>query len=783
MAGNLWLTCQTDSTISAMYTPTALFRGILWICLDAFHHRAMQVIAEWRQQAQHEAGARLERQTQANRSVFTAALHALRRILAPATVASGVHAVAADDPLYAAVCLVGEAAGVPIAPPALGRSGTRLHPLAEIARRSHFRTRRVMLLGDWHRHDNGPLLAYLAAGQRPVALLPDGPQRYRLVDPATGQQQPVTLAVAETLTGEAQILYRSFPMQRLDLYGVLAFGLYGLRGDVLMLITMGLLAGLIALATPIATGQIIASILPRADLTMHGMVIASLALAAFGTAAFTVTRSFALLRIQIRMDASIQTAVWDRLLMLPASFFRNYSSGDLADRANGISTIRQVLGDTVIQTVINGVFSVFSLALLFWYSGTLAFIALGIIIVMLILSLTLAGMQLPLQREMIGRSGIIDTVLFQLLTGLAKLRLSASEPRAFARWAEPFSTIKDLTYRIRRLAAIQAALTAMFPVVASLILFAAVQGFLNRGGVAFGVGDFIAFHAAFGQFSAALIALLGTLTLLIALAPLYERVRPILDAMPEVSDLKTEPGPLDGHIEFSHIVFHYDPTAPPVINDVSATIDSGSYVAFVGASGSGKSTLVRLLLGFERPASGGVYLDGKDLAGLDLPAVRRQIGVVLQNGRIMAGTIFENVIGSLPLTIDDAWEAAEMAGFTDEIKAMPMGMHTVLSEGAGTLSGGQRQRLMIARSLVHKPRILILDEATSALDNRTQELVNHSLARMNMTRIVVAHRLSTVQHVDRIFVMRQGQIVEEGDFNTLMAKNGEFAELARRQMV
>lgn len=784
MTGNLWLTCPGDSTVSAVYTPTALFRGVLWNHLDAFHHRVMQVIAGQGQQTRQAAGTRLERQAQASRLAFSGALRQLSAILTPTQSDQGEAAATPEDPLYAAVCLVGAAAGVTVAPPAPGRSATRLHPLAEIARRSHFRTRRVVLLGDWHRQDNGPLLAYRAADRQPVALLPDGPQRYRLVDPITGQQQPVTTAVADTLSGEAHLLYRHFPAQPLRIRDVLAFGLHGLRRDFVTLMVMGVLTSLVALATPIATGQLFASVIPRADLGMHGMIIAGLTLAALGTAAFTITRSFALLRIQTRMDAGIQTAVWDRLLTLPAPFFRDYSSGDLADRANGVNTIREALSNTAIQAVINCVFSLSSLLLLFWYSARLAFIALGIVLVMLGLSLLLTRLQLPLQREMIRRSGLIEGLVFQLLTGLAKLRLSASEPRAFARWADRFGVTKDLTYRIRRLAALQSVLTALFPLLASIILFAAIHWLLQSGGAAgFGIGEFMSFNAAFGQFSAAMIALLGALTVLISIVPLYERVRPILETLPEVSDLKADPGSIDGRIEFSNIVFHYDPAAPPIISDVSLRIDSGSYVAFVGASGSGKSTLVRLLLGFERPAAGGVYIDGKDLSGLDMQAVRRQIGVVLQNGRIMAGTIFDNIIGSLPLTLEDAWEAAHMAGFADDVRAMPMGMHTVLSEGAGALSGGQRQRLMIARALAPKPRILILDEATSALDNRTQERVNHSLARMNMTRLVVAHRLSTIQNVDRIFVMRQGRIVEEGNFASLMAKNGEFAELARRQMV
>ncbi|EIC21460.1 NHLP bacteriocin export ABC transporter permease/ATPase subunit [Thiorhodovibrio frisius] len=795
LSGNLWLACENACTLSGIYTPTALFRGALWQSLDGFHRVFMGALAKRLAENQQRDAARLEQRAAGDRLTFGGALRRIAGILRPLgadrNLTEGLDATA--DPLHEAARLVAAASGISIAPPARAKNPLA-HPLEEIARRSQVRTRRVLLRDQWHRQDNDPLLGYLGADQRPVALIPDGPRRYRLIDPSTNTEQPVTDQVAEQLAGEAQVLYRPFPAHALNVREVLRFGLAGLRLDPATVLAMGLLTGLLALATPIATSQILSDIIPRADVSMHLMLVAGLVLAALGAAAFAVARSFAMLRLQTRMDARIQTAVWDRLLSLPVSFFRDYTAGDLADRANGINAIREVLSSTVIQAALNLVFSVFSLVLLFWYSWKLALVALAVVLVILGLSFLVTLMQLPLQREMIGRGGKIEGLVFQLLVGLSKLRISAAEARAFARWAEQFSITKDLTYRARRLAALQQVLNALFPLIASIVFFAMISFALNKsanpGGAefamaqsGFGIKEFLGFLPAFGQFSGAMTALLGTLTTLITIVPLYERARPILEAIPERSELKADPGALDGHIEFSSVLFRYDPQVPPAVNQVSLRIPSGSYVAFVGASGSGKSTLVRLLLGFEQPESGGVYIDGRDISGLDMQAVRRQIGVVLQNGRIMSGSIFDNIVGSLPLTIDDAWQAAEMAGFSDDIKQMPMGMHTVLPDGAASLSGGQRQRLMIARALVHKPRILILDEATSALDNRTQDVVNKSLAKLNMTRIVVAHRLSTIERVDRIFVMRQGSIAESGGFRELMDLNGEFAELARRQMV
>ncbi|MFN3461755.1 MAG: ABC transporter transmembrane domain-containing protein, partial [Oceanibaculum sp.] len=383
LAGNMWLTCETDCRITGAYTPTALFRGTLWSSLDSFHLAAMQVIARQREEAGARETQRLARKAGANRATFNASLRRIGGILAgPRDDGAFADTAATGDPLFDAASLVAQAAGIRLAPPP-DQPGTLLRPLADIARRAHIRVRRVVLFDDWYRRDNGPLLAYMAADNRPVALLPDGVARYVLVDPADGTRRPVTPALAGSLSGEAHVFYRPFPARAMRVREVFAFGLRGLRRDMATIALMGILAGLIALATPIATGHIFSSVIPRADIGSHLIIIAGLVLAALGTAVFTVTRSFAVLRVQTRMDSSIQTAVWDRLLALPVPFFRDYSSGDLADRANGINAIREVLSGTIMQSVMTVMFSLFSLLLLFWYSWKLAFIALGIVAVLL----------------------------------------------------------------------------------------------------------------------------------------------------------------------------------------------------------------------------------------------------------------------------------------------------------------------------------------------------------------------------------------------------------------
>ena len=780
-----WLGIDQPSVLSPVYTPTALLYGSLWPALDRFHLLVLRHLRATMVASREQEAARLQRQIQANNSIFDLALRRLGTVFGPPAALSPVPGEAGDELLLVALQAIGEQMGMQVRRPRQAIDRRVADPLHEICRASRMRSRNVLLERGWHRTDNGPLLGYLGDDRKPVALLPTGPRSYRMVDPATGEHRRVDAALAGTIAGGAVMLYRPLPPLPMSVKSVLRFAARGLAPDFRLIVAMGMLAGVIALLVPVLSGELFSEVIPRADLNTQASIVVALVFAALGTAVFEVVRGTALLRVQGRMDGVLQSAIWDRLLALPLSFFRRYTAGDLADRANSINAIREILTGVTVQAAIEAVFSVFSFALLFYYSWELALVTTGLVAAVLLVTLLLTVLQLPHQRALLEGSGKLQGVVFQCLVGIAKLRSSASETRAFARWAGHYAEIKRQTFSIRKLAALQRAFNAGFPSVATLTLFAyIVYGLLQADPpTEFNVGDFVAFNASLGQFLASMLTLTASLTTIIAIDPLYRRAQPILLAVPEVTDDKSDPGELQGAIDFSHVTFRYLAEGPPVLEDLSFSVRQGEYVAFVGGSGSGKSTILRLLLGFEQPESGGIYLDGKDLNSLDVAMVRAQIGVVLQSGRLMAGSIFDNIVGQTPLTLDDAMEAAEMAGLGDDIRAMPMGLQTVLSEGAGTLSGGQKQRLMIARALVRRPRILLLDEATSALDNRTQAVVNHSLDRLKLTRIVVAHRLSTIVNADRLFVVSEGRISETGTFRELMALGGEFAALASRQLV
>ncbi|HHP7246236.1 MAG TPA: ATP-binding cassette domain-containing protein, partial [Elainellaceae cyanobacterium] len=382
--------------------------------------------------------------------------------------------------------------------------------------------------------------------------------------------------------------------------------------------------------------------------------------------------------------------------------------------------------------------------------------------------------------------GKIYGLLVQLINGVPKLRIAGAEERAFAHWGHHYIQQLQLTLSTQQLEDGVNVFNTIMPTLTTIALFWLASTLINPEQVISGngltAGDFLAFNVAFGTFIGGATSLSLTLIEVLDIIPLWQRSQPILDAQPEVDLTKADPGRLSGNIHVDYLTFRYRDDGRLILDDVTIRANPGEFIALVGPSGSGKSTMIRLLLGFETPMSGTVYYDGQDLAGLDVSAVRRQLGVVLQNGRISAGTIFENISSGALITLDDAWDAAEMAGLADDVRAMPMQLHTLISEGGGNLSGGQRQRLIIARAIALKPRILLLDEATSALDNRTQAIVSQSLDRLNVTRVVIAHRLSTIRNADRIYVLKSGRVVQQGTFDELARQDGVFAQLIKRQV-
>jgi ATP-binding cassette subfamily C protein len=779
-----WLLAAPESRLQCVDSASFSQSDPEWHGLRAFHDVAFASFVVNRLAAAQQERDRLHAKAQADAGRVDGSLAMLGAPLGQARDEAAGHETDSGDPLLAASRIVGRHLGIEIKPHRGAREGNRFSdPVAAMARASGVRVRRVVLKGSWWKRDSGPMLAFTEDGNRPVALIPHGHSSYRLVDPSTSSGAAVGRRSALSLSGAAYVFYRSFPARELNAVDILRFGMRGCEKDIGAIFAIGALSGLLGLAVPILTGILFDSVIPGAQRDRLIHIAAILVVTAFSSSLFTLTRNFAVLRLEGRMDAFVQAAVWDRLLSLPAPFFRDYTSGDLATRAMGINSIRRQLTGITLSSILSSVFSVFSFALLFYYSVTLALLATVLVGIALVVTTVRGLLRLKYQRELSAIAGKISGMVLEFVNGIAKFRVSGTEDRAFAVWAAEFAKQKRVALDARRISNSVAVFNSAFPVISSAGVFYVTAGLIDQPGTAaLTTGSFLAFSAAFGQFMGATLDVGGRLVGLLSIVPLYERAKPILQRLPEVDLAKHDPGHLHGGIEVNHISFRYREDGPLVLRDTSLSIEPGQFVAIVGASGSGKSTLVRLLLGFERAESGAVYYDGQDLAGLDVQSVRRQIGTVLQNGRIVDGDIFANIIGSKALTMEDAWEAARMSGLDRDIEAMPMGMHTFVSNEGGGLSGGQRQRLMIARAIVSKPRILFFDEATSALDNQTQAAVSRSLEGLKTTRVVIAHRLSTIRKADKIVVLDKGAVVQVGSYDELIEREGLFADLAKRQI-
>ncbi len=655
--------------------------------------------------------------------------------------------------------------------------------LIDIACVSGFRVRRIRLGDEWWLHDQGPFLTWYEESESPVAMLPTGPGAYECIDPVAGSRESVDAETALSMSGFGYAFYAPLPNEKVERKEFFRFAFGDIKSEVPTILLSGLLLGLMSVATPWLTGKIFDDAIPQAEHGLLNQFAIGLFLIAFMTAAFQVTQKVAVLRIQGKVDYRAQAAIWDRLLNLPTTFFREFTAGDLADRASGVTQMRQLVAGAGVASILGFAASLLNVAQMAYYSRTLALVAVLLTLLYFLLNTVLIILQVRLQRKELLELGKLRGLVLQLITGVAKLRVTGAEPYAVSEWSQRFARQRKFSFKVGRMSNLVVVLNAGFPIFSSITLFCTMYYLKESADSDFNLstGEFLAFNAAFGIFLAAIQALSDACVSLLKIIPLFERMKPILEALPEVDDQKAAPGRLRGAIALHNVRFRYA-DGPWVIDDLSLEIEPGEFVAIVGGSGSGKSTLLRLLLGFEAPETGRVTYDGQDLASLDLRQVRQQLGVVLQDSRVLPADIYRNIVGSSSRTVEEAWAAAHKAGLDRDIRSMPMQMHTYLSEGGGGLSGGQRQRLLIARALVNAPKILLLDEATSALDNRAQAIVTESMNQLAATRIVIAHRLSTIRDADRICYLEHGVIREQGSFDELMAKDGAFARLARRQL-
>ncbi|MEU5595415.1 NHLP bacteriocin export ABC transporter permease/ATPase subunit [Streptomyces sp. NPDC020298] len=768
---------QYGSLYGAEAAADLLMDPAVWQSMVDQQYRLLTTLDRWIEQLERTHETRTAAGIKAGEAVRA---QADRTLLASIGRPSAKRTTAADaDAGYAACKLVAEAAGITLAEPAQsGTGGDRLDPVDQVALASRVRTRAVRLDGRWWRENVGPLVGHRALSGAPVALLwrRGG---YVAVHPATGRETPVEKANAEEFEPRAVMFYRPLPERHLGPLGLLRFSMRGTRGDLVNLLLAGLVTVAIGALVPIATGKVLGEYVPRAQQGLIVQVCLAVMVSSVVAAAFMLLENLTILRLEGRIEAALQPAVWDRLLRLPTKFFTRRSTGELASAAMGISAIRRLLagvGPVVAQSVTVGAMN---LGLLFWYSVPMAMAAIGMLVVIGAVFLGLGLWQVRWQRRLVVLGNKLNNQAFQTLRGLPKLRVAAAENYAYAAWAGEFARSRELQQKVGRIKNLTTVLGAVYLPVCTLLMFMLLAG-PARG--AMSAAAFLTFNTAVTMLLTSVTQLTGAFVSAVAALPLFEEIRPVLEATPEVRAASTRPGPLSGAVEARRLSFRYADDGPLVLDDVSFEVRPGEFVAVVGPSGCGKSTLLRLLIGFDRPVSGSVLYDGQDLAALDQSAVRRQCGVVLQHAQPFTGSILDVICGTEPYTPEEAMAAAELAGLAEDIQRMPMGLHTIVS-GSGAISGGQRQRLMIAQALIRRPRILFFDEATSALDNDTQRTVIDSTRKLNATRIVIAHRLSTVLDADRVIVMEDGKVIQQGPPAELLADTGgRLHELVRRQL-
>jgi NHLM bacteriocin system ABC transporter ATP-binding protein len=691
-------------------------------------------------------------------------------------------------PMVAALRVLGEICGIQVVPPrVIDPAWTQEQTLRAIERSSHIQSRRVTLEGEWWKKDCGAILAFALQDGGPQALLPQAGGRYLQLDPSSGAQILVDAPAARALQPFGYIFYRPFPEKIHRAIDLVRFSTRAMGHEFKVLLATLLAGALLGMVVPIATGVLFNTAIPDASRSLLFQMGLGLIVAALGKSLFDLLEAVVTTRISTAMNSVTQPAVWDRLLKLHPSFLRQYSTGDLVTRAMAISTIFRRLSTTGMRAIFGSFVSLINLALMFYYSWRLAVTGLAAGALILMMTQVSGVAMLRHLRPLQELEGRLFGITVQLINGISKLRVSGTERFAFVYWGKRYSEQQKLNLTVQRLKDHVGALNQTIPTLATAMIFLIAGTTLLRSAgdspSTLTPGDFLAFSAAFGVFISSVSFLSNTTVEVLHDLNLWRRSEPILAAQPEMDAGKSAPGSLEGAISISHVTFRYQNSGRLTLDDVTVEANPGEFVAIVGPSGSGKSTLLRLLLGFETPASGTVQFDGQDLNGLDPLGVRRQLGVVLQNSNLMAESIFENIAAGVAITLDQAWDAARQAGLAPDIESFPMGMHTFISEGANNISMGQRQRLLIARALVFKPRILLFDEATSALDNRAQAVVSRSLDSLKVTRIIVAHRLSTIRNADRIYVMEAGRVVETGSFAELAAGNGLFSRMMARQLL
>ena len=637
--------------------------------------------------------------------------------------------------------------------------------------------RDINLEEGWCKDSFGPVLAFLKDGGEPVSVLPGAVGGYYFVDKKTGKKVTLNKKTETLFEGVGYCFYKPLPQRKIGVRDLLLYMKSCLSANDAALIVIATLAvTLVGMMIPRVTKALTGPIVTNGTGAMLISIAICLLCTSLSSQLISSVKELYMSRVQCKASLGIQASMMMRVMSLPADFFRKYSAGELTSRAMSVNQLCNMVLGTVMSTGLSSLISLLYITQIFSFTPSLVVPSLLIILTTVVFGAISSLVQIKLSKQIMEHEAKESGIEYAMISGIQKIKLAGAEKRVFAKWANMYAEGAKLTFDPPTFIKINTVINTAISLFGTIILyFFAVQSGVDQS-------SYFAFSSSYGSVMGAFSALAGIALTAAKIKPTLDMAKPFLEAVPETSDNREIVTKLSGSIELNNIYFRYSENSPYIVNNMSLKIKPGEYVAIVGRTGCGKSTLMRLLLGFEKPEKGAVYYDGKDINKLDLGSLRRKIGTVMQNGGLFQGDIYSNIVITAPeLSLDDAWEAAEKAGIADDIRAMPMGMQTLVAEGQGGISGGQKQRLMIARAIAPKPKILMFDEATSALDNKTQKQVSEALDAMGCTRIVIAHRLSTIKHCDRILVLDKGSVIEDGTYDELIEKGGYFAGLVERQ--
>lgn len=781
----MWVAAEEDCQVHVWHGRDLIAEPNFFYHLDHFHMVYLAIGDVLLKQRVKNKQENINTEIKDEAELLDASLRQMSLVFDPAS--TGKPLPIGAGPLFKACQIVGHSIGISFKQPRRQFSTFTEESISQLCQNSSVYYRRVILDKNWFKEAAFPMLCFKKATESPVAILYDDKKGgYFLVDPSKPGREKVTEALAETLQPDGYIFYEELPHHALSSKDILQFCLSKQGWNIFLLLAFGCLGALISLIPSFLNRILIDRVLIGGERNLLGQVILGLVVVALTSSLFLFARAYTALRFTRIIDMRLRTATWARVLQLPVRFIRTFTTGEFIQRVYAISTIHQTLSNNAIRVVLSGLFSVFYLFAMLYFSPRLTLIGMIVIVITIALLAICVSRKIKWQRLYAEESQTLQGYVLQLIEGIEKLRATGAENRAFALWSQRYAHLQSVTYRSWRISSFETLTSSVFPILASLLLFITAVDIIQNpssGADVLTLGSLIAFLAAFTPFSSAIFSMANTMMQLAPIVPLWERARVIVQAPTEESEAKAHPGQLSGAVTVDNVSFRYDVEGAWVLNGLSLHANPGESIAIVGWSGSGKTTLIRLLLGFEHPEKGAVFYDGKNLSSLSLKDVRKQIGTVLQDGALVAGSVYENIVCGGNYSTAEIQQALKLSGFDKDIDNLPMGLHTVVQTGSTAFCGGQLQRLLIARALIAQPHILILDEATASLDNMAQKAVMENLASLRVTRIIVAHRISTVRQADRIYVMEKGKIIQSGTFEELSVQEGLFKEMLGKQSV